>query len=170
MDIKCAKCGSEDVMFSKKRNLYICEDCGHTFTLNTKTGKKIFFSYGHDANTCLVSRIKQDIESAGYTVWIDKSEIKAGDEWRTRITTGLLDSQGVIAFLSKHSVRDPGVCLDEIRIALTEKHGNIKTVLLEPEKIVSPPTSLSDVQWQGSADLFIRRTVYVERSGLFSRP
>lgn len=152
MDIKCTKCGSEDVMFSKKRNLYICEDCGHTFALDTKTGKKIFFSYGHDANTCLVSRIKRDIEAAGYTVWIDKSEIKAGDEWRTKITTGLLDSQGVIAFLSKHSVRDPGVCLDEIRIALTEKHGNIKTILLESEKEVSPPTSLSDVQWLDMSD------------------
>lgn len=152
MNIKCAKCGLEDVMFSKKRNLYICEDCGHTFTLDTRVAKKIFFSYGHDANSCLVSRIKHDLEAIGHTVWIDKSEIKAGDEWRTKITTGLLESHGVIAFLSKHSVRDPGVCLDEIRIALTEKHGNIKTILLEPEKSVSPPTSLSDVQWLDMSD------------------
>lgn len=152
MDIKCIKCGSKDVMFSKKRNLYICEDCGHTFSADMSLSKKIFFSYGHDNNVRLVMRIKRDLEASGHTVWIDKSEIKAGDEWRTRITLGLLQSQGVIAFLSKHSVRDPGVCLDEIKIALTEKHGNIKTVLLESEKEVSPPTSLSDVQWLDMSD------------------
>ena len=51
-------------------------------------------------------RSKRDLEASGHTVWIDQSEIKAGDEWHTRITLGLLQSQGVIAFLSKHSVRE----------------------------------------------------------------
>ncbi len=152
MEIKCIKCGSKDVMYSKKRNLYICEDCGYTFTLDQKISSKIFFSYGHDSNVRLVLRIKRDLEALGYIVWIDQSDIKAGDEWRSKITTGLLESKGVVAFLSKHSVRDPGVCLDEIKIALTQKHGNIKTILLESEKEVSPPTSLSDVQWLDMSD------------------
>lgn len=89
-------------------------------------------------------RIKQDLEKLGYSVWIDKSNIKAGEEWRAKITLGIIEAQGVILFLSKHSVRDPGVCLDEIRIALTENHGNIRTVLLEPEKEVSPPGKQSN--------------------------
>ena len=142
----CPKCKSVNIMYSKKRNLYICEDCGNCFNEKLET-KKIFFSYGHDNNAVFVMRIKQDLEKLGYSVWIDKSNIKAGEEWRAKITLGIIEAQGVILFLSKHSVRDPGVCLDEIRIALTENHGNIRTVLLEPEKEVSPPGSLSDIQW-----------------------
>lgn len=33
--------------------------------------KKIFFSYGHDANRELVDRFKDDLEKRGHTVWID---------------------------------------------------------------------------------------------------
>ena len=87
------------------------------------------------------------MERRGHKVWIDRSEIKSGDDWRQSITEGLLSSSGVISFLSKHSVRVPGVCLDELRIALSVKNGNIKTVLLEDEKQVSPPTSVSGIQW-----------------------
>ena len=39
------------------------------------TPKKIFFSYGHDANRELVDRFKADLEKRGHTVWIDYKEI-----------------------------------------------------------------------------------------------
>ncbi|HBE62173.1 MAG TPA: hypothetical protein DDX19_05280 [Rhodopirellula baltica] len=68
-----------------------------------------FLSYGHDSNEGLVQRIKLDLEDRGHVVWIDRSEIKAGDDWRRKITEGLINSDGVLSFLTKHSVRDPGV-------------------------------------------------------------
>lgn len=147
-NVICPECGSEDVYFSKKKQCYVCEDCEHQFLLEKKnSGKKIFFSYAHDKNEKLVLYIKKKLEERGYEIWIDRSEIKSGDDWRKSITDGLIGSQGVIAFLSKHSVRSPGVCLDELRIALNVKHGNIRTVLLENENEVIPPASISDIQW-----------------------
>jgi TIR domain len=74
---------------------------------------KIFLSYGHDQNTQIVLRIKHDLEAAGHVVWIDSSEIKAGDDWRRSIIDGLSDSDWTLGFLSRHSVRNPGVCLDD---------------------------------------------------------
>lgn len=31
MEIKCPKCGAADPMYSKKRGVYVCEECGHEF-------------------------------------------------------------------------------------------------------------------------------------------
>ena len=104
---------------------------------------KIFFSYPHDANAPLEERIKGDLEARGHEVWYDKEKIKTGDDWRNAITRGILDSETVVAFLSKHSVRDPVVCLNEIAIAMAEKGGEaIVTVLVEPEREVSAPVSI----------------------------
>ena len=58
----------------------------------------MFFSYGHDKNRVLVERIKQDLEKRGHRVWIDTSEIKAGDHWRNDILNGVMKSANVIAF------------------------------------------------------------------------
>ena len=150
-EVTCPKCGSENVFFSKKRHIYVCEDCDNTFDLESKSSKqrKIFFSYAHSENEWLVSKFKKDLENRGFEIWIDRSEIKSGDDWRRSITDGLLESNGVVAFLSKHSVRFPGVCLDEIRIALSVKGGNIRTVLMESENDVMPPSSISSIQWLG---------------------
>lgn len=109
---------------------------------------KIFFSYPHDPNAPFVERIKAGLEARGHDVWFDQSEIKSGDDWRSKITRGILDSETVVAFLSKHSVRDPGVCLNEIAIALAEKGDEaIVTVLVEPEREVSAPVSITHIQW-----------------------
>ena len=108
---------------------------------------RIFLSYGHDANQPLVDQIKSDLESQGHDVWIDYEKIYVGQNWRDSITEGITKSDYVMAFLSTHSTRDPGVCRDELAIALSVKHGAIQTVLIESEKSVSPPVSLTHVQW-----------------------
>ena len=108
---------------------------------------RIFLSYGHDANEELVRRIKTDLEKRGHDVWFDKSEIKFGDDWRHSITDGILKSNRVLSFLSKHSTRDPGVCIDEIGIAIGVKGGNVQTILVEGEAEVQSPPSISHLQW-----------------------
>ena len=127
-------------MFSKKWNLHICEDCQHEFVPEEFVKPmRIFLSYGHDTNEELVRRIKTDLEKRGHDVWFDKNDIKFGDDWRRAITDGILRSQRVVSFLSKHSTRDPGVCRDEIAIAIGVKGGNIQTILVESEAEVQPP-------------------------------
>ena len=87
--------------------------------------------------------------SSRHDVWFDKSEDKgsAGDDWRRAITDGILNSHRVVSFLSKHSTRDPGVCRDEIAIAIGVKGGNIQTILVESETEVQPPVNIGHIQW-----------------------
>ena len=169
-EIRCPKCASANVIFSKKRLVNVCEDCGHEFGVPPSGGTtpqsprrsrgdeaptssaanhplRIFLGYGHDANEELVRRIKADLEKRGHHVWFDKNEIKFGDEWRRSITDGILQSHRVLSFLSKHSTRDPGVCRDEIAIAIGVKGGNIQTILVESEQEVQPPVNIGHIQW-----------------------
>lgn len=153
MEKLCPECGSDNVYFSKKRQKYICEDCECAFEAKSDvSAQKVFFSYGHDKNEVLVSMIKERLEQRGHLVWIDRSRIKAGDDWRRSITDGLTDTSTVLSFLSAHSVRTPGVCLDELKIALGVKRGYIKTILLEEESSVQVPTTVSDIQWLDLSD------------------
>ena len=108
---------------------------------------RIFLSYGHDANEALVRRIYSDLKERKHDVWFDQTEIKFGDDWRRAITEGITDSQKVVSFLSKHSTRIPGVCLDEIGIALGVKKGNIQTILVESEREVKPSPGVGRIQW-----------------------
>ena len=147
-EFHCPECASANVVFSKKRGANMCEDCGHEFAdAKPFTPLRIFLSYGHDSNEELVRRIKSDLEKRGHDVWFDKNEIKFGDEWRRSITDGILKSNRVLSFLSKHSTRNPGVCLDEIAIAIGVKGGNIQTILVESEQEVQPPVNIGHIQW-----------------------
>lgn len=108
---------------------------------------RLFISYGHDHNAPLVERIRADLEAAGYETWIDRERIKAGDDWRRAILDAVRASDMTLAFLSKYSTRNPGVCLDELAISLHWGGGNIATVLVESEDEVRPPVSVGHVQW-----------------------
>lgn len=147
-EIKCPECGSVKTMAIPDSQAFLCYVCKCEFTpIKSVVPLRIFLSYGHDSNAELVLLIKADLEKRGHDVWIDLSEIKFGDDWRRSITEGILDSHRVLTFLSKHSTRDPGVCLDEIAIAIGVKGGNIQTILVEGEREVRPPASVSHVQW-----------------------
>ena len=118
---------------------------------------RIFFSCGHVNNEELVRRIYADLKKRGHDVWFDQNEIKFNDEWRRAIIDGILQSNRVLSFLSKHSTRDPRVCLGEIAIAIGAKGGNIQTILFESEREVKPPPSISHIQWLDMHDWKERR-------------
>ena len=114
---------------------------------------KIFLSYGHDV-ACreLVHRLKSDLEQSGHDVWIDSERIGFGDDWRNAITEGIRSQDHMLALLSRHSTRDPGVCRDEIAIALGAGKAHILTILVEDEREVDPPVSISHLQWLDMRD------------------
>jgi hypothetical protein len=148
--VLCPKCQSAETFYSGERKEYHCGGCSHRWKFAASLehhSLRIFLSYGHDPNEELVLLIKADLEKRGHDVWFDKSEIKTGDDWRRAITDGVLSSHRVLSFLSKHSTRDPGVCLDEIGIALGVKGGNIQTILVEGEAEAKPPSTISHIQW-----------------------
>jgi len=150
----CPKC---DQPLTQVGQFWVCPEHGQLSFEKPAASLRIFLSYGHDANEELVRRIKADLEKRGHDVWFDKSQIKFGDEWRRSITAGILQSNRVLSFLSKHSTRDPGVWRDEIAIAIGVKGGNIQTILVESEQEVQPPVNIGHIQWLDMHDWQERR-------------
>lgn len=141
------KCPERQTEAAKVGALRIYPEHGQLEKAHPVAPLRIFLSYGHDNNEELVRRIKADLEGRGHDVWFDKSEIRFGDDWRCSITEGIVGSDRVVSFLSKHSTRDPGVCRDEIAIAIGVKGGNIQTILVESEQEVQPPVNIGHIQW-----------------------
>ncbi len=142
--ILCPKC---DHQLTLNGQFWFCPKHGQVTLEKPTTPLRIFISFGHDSNEELACLIRSDLKKRGHDVWIDKCKIKGGDDWRRKITDGIIDSHRVLSLLSKHSTRDPGVCLDEIAIAIGTKGGNIQTILVESENEVKPPASISHIQW-----------------------
>jgi len=151
----CPEC-ARIVTFSNRRSRHYCDECELEFDAPAKAvePQTIFLSYAHrsereedfDISEELVLLIQQELQRDGHTVWIDKDGIRAGSQWRERITAAILEHAHFLSFLSTRSVRDPGVCLNEIAIALG--HGkNIQTVLAQDERQVVPPLTISHIQW-----------------------
>ena len=103
----------------------------------TASPMKVFISYAH-AQSRVVEDIVSGLTARGHKVWFDRKDIGHGDDWRKEITDGLTSSNGVLSFLTKEAIREGGVCLDELGIAVGVKYGNIRTVLLEKEKDLQP--------------------------------
>lgn len=120
----------------------------HALEQPARSVRRIFLSYGHDkACEALVERMRHDLADNGYEVWIDKERINFGDDWRRQITEGVRASTHMLAFLSRHSTRTPGVCRQEVAIALGPLKGHVYTVLVEPLAEVTPPIVISHLQW-----------------------
>lgn len=68
-DQKCPKCNSQDTMFSKKKQVFICEDCEHEFTVEKEfVPRRVFISYGRDEHALLAEKIKNDLLARGHEV------------------------------------------------------------------------------------------------------
>ena len=159
--IPCTNCG-ELAFFSKKRSRMYCSECEHEFDAPSQafSQQSIFLSYAHrsereedfDISEDLVWLIKEELEKDGHLVWIDHEGIRSGTQWRERITDAITSHKHFLAFLSKRSVRqDPNVCLNEVAIAI--KHNRIiQTIMTEGENQVSPPLTLSSIQWHKFED------------------
>ena len=156
----CPNCG-ELVVFSKKRLRFHCSECELSFDPASRVldPQTIFLSYAHkserdedfDVSEELVLLIKAELDRDGHTVWIDKEGIRAGYEWRERITDAILGHAHFLSFLSRRSVRDPGVCLNEIATALGSTR-HLQTVLVQAEHEVAPPLTISHIQWHDFQD------------------
>ena len=146
MDLKCPKCGSEDV-FQKKDGSCLCGTCGHRFMPQQEAAEfvpmRLFISYGHKESE-ICRRIYQALKDRGHDPWFDERRICFGNDWRERIANGIEKSGSVVACLSQYSMREKGVCLDELAISVGVKGGNIVSILLED---VNPPASVSHKQW-----------------------
>ena len=114
---------------------------------------KVFLSYGHDPDSVeLANRLYKSLASAGYSPWMDnppsgQTGISFNQDWRERIYSEIRDRSHMIALLSSHSTRKPGVCREEIALAIGPLNTRIYTVLVQAAEEVTPPLIVSRRQW-----------------------
>lgn len=165
--IICPECGSEDVTFSEKRQLYVCLDCNHKFIIEKEFSPlRVFLSYGHDEYAALAEQLKVDLQNRGHEVWFDLDRLKPGGDWETYIEEGFewvseYPGNGCfILLMTPHSVRRPnGYCLNEITRALERKLPVIPVMVVWSE----PPLSICRIQWLDMRDCI----PFQEREGLY---
>lgn len=120
----------------------------------------VFFSYAHDDKNSengavVVDRLKQLIEEKSdrkIKIWLDTYSIPRNKDWRELITGGIVESDRFVGFMSRKALRDPGVCRDELGIAVGSRYGIISCVLLEGERTLNPPAEFTERQWIDLSD------------------
>lgn len=96
----------------------------------SRVDKDIFLSYGREPTTApFVSRLKSDLEGAGYSVWLDTVDIPSGSDWHSAIGDGLRRCTALIALITHKYIRSK-YCKNEMFMAdLT--HKSIFPIFLE---------------------------------------
>ncbi len=79
--------------------------------------KKIFFSYSREDGSEFSLRLAQDLKNAGFNIWIDQQNIRAGTEWDIEIGKALETCDCLLFIESEKSVVSNNV-LDEVYFAL----------------------------------------------------
>ena len=155
----CPKCGDSAIFYRKIAKHWDCQNCDVPFDGSAPVeGKRrlddrairpkaIFFSYGHDENKELVKLFMADLKKRHHEVWFDEKDIGNWDDWKGKITRGIDASHLAIAFISKHAMRDPGVCRNEIAIAMN-RFGKVYPILLEAGVDQDIPITIREWQWQ----------------------
>lgn len=116
----------------------------------------IFLSYGHDEYDKFAHRLKRDLESNGFKVWMDIEGIKGTADWEKEIENGINGSDWFILMMTQHSCRRPdGVCLDEVSYArfLGKR---IAPIMIEN---VKPPLCIARIQYIDMENYFKPREV-----------
>lgn len=120
---------------------------------------KIFLSYGHDEYEKLAQRLRRDLKSEGFEIWIDKEEIKGSVDWEIAIEKGISSSDWLVLMMTEHSVRRPdGVCLDEVSYARLLGKQIVPIMIQE----VKPPLCIARIQWIDMQNFFIPGKIYFD--------
>ena len=154
--IRCLKCGSTDLMYSKKKQLYICEDCSYEFAVEHKRfSRRIYLSYGVDEHSALAMQVKRDLEARGHEIWYDPDCAREGAERDKFVEAGMdwvseAPGEGrFIVVLTPASVHRPdGYCLNEIDKAVQRK----LPILPIMASYCETPLSICRIQWLDMMD------------------
>ena len=104
----------------------------------------IFISYGHEKNVKeektgellfpepnnedVILKLMEFLRNRGHEVWFDKDNIREGDDWRAKITAGILSCDIALICLTPKAMVPGGVCRDEINIAIGVRSGSIQPI------------------------------------------
>ncbi|RYF90675.1 MAG: toll/interleukin-1 receptor domain-containing protein, partial [Chitinophagaceae bacterium] len=79
--------------------------------------QKLFFSYSRNDAASFASKLANDLEQAGFDIWIDQQDIPAGRNWDLEIEQALESCDCLLFIESEKSVASNNV-LDEVYYAL----------------------------------------------------
>lgn len=104
----------------------------------------IFISYGHDKYCVVPEKVATLLESEGFKVFIDK-KLSDNRLFDVELENRIAECDIVILFMTQHSVRESGVCRDELAYARNLEKRVIPVML---EKCQTP-LLVSRIQWIG---------------------
>ena len=91
----------------------------------------IFISYSRK-DTKAIDKLALEIETAGYTYWIDRGSIGGGDQWDEEVANAIAECDAFIVALSPTSVKSKAV-KNELNFALEEDRKVIPVILKSVE-------------------------------------
>jgi hypothetical protein len=93
---------------------------------------ELFLSYSRK-DSAMGDRIRTDLEAAGHNVWLDRDDIRGGEQWRTSIAEGIGKADRVVLLISPHSMASDNVGREVSLAEDLEKP--IIPLLMEPSDI-----------------------------------
>jgi hypothetical protein len=110
--------------------------------------KHLFVSYARpDVGpvTALVAALRDEyrLRALPVDVWMDSADLQPGEHWERAIQRALLDSFGLLIFISRNSMRSPWVRTELVAAATTDRF--VVPVMLE--RVTELPEELAQRQW-----------------------
>lgn len=123
------------------------------------SSKDIFISYGHDTLPRRhIEKLKQSLEKAGYSVWLDKVDITGGKDWHSVIGAAVKECKALVAIIdSKYTSSQH--CKNELFMANAIGKAILPVML---ESSVDDPgvqLAISSVNWINAVGAFKPETV-----------
>lgn len=106
--------------------------------------QRVFISYAR-ANRSFVDRLSKDLRAGGIDVWLDTSEIAAGDNWQVAIENGLRDSAALLYVATERSAESHWMTR-EVQLML-ERRTPIIPLVLDDAGAATLPDFLTNIQW-----------------------
>lgn len=119
--------------------------------------KKVFFSYSRADGSDFALRLASELKKAGYNVWIDQEDIRAGSEWDLEIEKALETCDCLLFIESEQSVVSNNV-LDEVYYAL-EQDKKVIPVILHDSKTPFRLQRLQHIDFTKSFDEGLRQLI-----------
>lgn len=115
-----------------------------------------FISYARE-DAVVATRIYRDLQAAGIDPWLDRFELRGGEDWQAAITKAIQNCSHFLALLSTHSVNKRGFVQKELRSALSILEscppGNVFIIPVRLDESLPRHDALAKLHW---VDLYPR--------------
>ncbi len=143
--------------------------------------QRIFLAHAKEDEKAVI-QLYERLKQAGYSPWLDKKDLLAGQRWRDEIPKAIKQSSIFIACLSQNSIEKRGYVQQEFRLALMEcAQRPASKIFLIPFRLdnceipnlshAEYGVSLNDYHWLDyfEADGFARLVASIQHAGIQSQ-